>query len=458
MKSRGSSMKSAEEQDESVKVFFPPMLHRKNTLEALKMMAFSEKSKIEMRAVEQKFEREDQDEERVDDNVEPVLNTGPRGNGTMKKKADVETVLNTGPCGRMMKNKAPKKTQKKIGWSDKKKKKSKPEAEVKAEPESKPEIKEEAPQPQPEPLQETAPEPEPESQEEELIAPEPSSGGFNFFGFWKTEKTAPEPKPEEPKIEKVKKYELSPEIQASPAMKTLRTAFPGAVINKDIVSRVMDSLEQYGYGSNSLVATSFCGDDVSRGLEKELTSMFGHHFNMGGSAGFPFGGSTSFATMANHIPDGESCLIVFGPHVGIDSHGTVGAFEHRCSKSAPCCQSAITAADYVASVSSGKQEKAGPQKTCLNAQQNFVGNLLLPFAKRLERSKDKMVELPYTLYGAQKKIINDIVRTNAGQVSGDGKIAVVGGIQINTPEGIPDFFKLMSFEVFDNEGELVSAW
>ena len=40
--------------------------------------------------------------------------------------------------------------------------------------------------------------------------------------------------------------------------------------------------------------------------------------------GFPFGGITSFGAMASHIPDGGSCLVVFGPHVGVDSTGKVG--------------------------------------------------------------------------------------------------------------------------------------
>jgi len=36
-----------------------------------------------------------------------------------------------------------------------------------------------------------------------------------------------------------------------------------------------------------------------------------------------------------------------------------------------------------------------------------------------------------------------------------GKIAVLGGIQINTPEGMSDYFKPLSFEIYDNSGKLV---
>jgi len=66
-----------------------------------------------------------------------------------------------------------------------------------------------------------------------------------------------------------------------------------------------------------------------------------------------------------------------------------------------------------------------------------------------------MVELPYALYDSQKELMTDIVSTAAGAVSGDGKIAVLGGIQVNTPLGIHDYFLPLSLEVYDNTGRKV---
>jgi hypothetical protein len=34
-----------------------------------------------------------------------------------------------------------------------------------------------------------------------------------------------------------------------------------------------------------------------------LVDAFGHHFNLGGLAGFPFAGVTGFGAMAHPIPD-----------------------------------------------------------------------------------------------------------------------------------------------------------
>lgn len=232
--------------------------------------------------------------------------------------------------------------------------------------------------------------------------------------------------------------------------------FPGALKNKDLVDKVSNNLEKYGYGRTTLVATSLCADEVNRVLESDFSRVYGDNFSMGGLAGFPFGGVTSFGAMSAHIPDGGSCLVVFGPHVGVDSTGAVGTVERRGrAKGGACCGSAIAALGYVTSVSGGKADKASAPETPTDAQQNYVGNMLLPYSARLDKTTDKMVELPYALYDAQKKMMGDIIKAGASNVAGSGKIAVLGGIQINTPEGISDYFKTMSFEVYDNTGKLL---
>ena len=233
-------------------------------------------------------------------------------------------------------------------------------------------------------------------------------------------------------------------------------SFPGAQRNKQLVRNIKSALAMYGYGKNSLVATSLCADEVNRPLERDLAKVFDDNFSMGGLAGFPFGGITSFGAMASHIPDGGSCLVVFGPHVGVDSTGKVGTVERRGRENGgACCGSAVAASGYVASVHSGAATKYGPPEVPDDAQQNFVGTALLPYAAALEKASDKMTELPYALYDAQKKLMDTIVQAGAGNVAGDGKVAVLGGIQINTPPGKSDYFLPLSFEVYNNSGELI---
>lgn len=270
---------------------------------------------------------------------------------------------------------------------------------------------------------------------------------------------------------------------------------------------------------------------------------------MGGLAGFPFGGVTAFGAMASHIPDGGHTLVVYAPHVGVDSTGAVGTVERvgRANGGA-CCGSAIAASAYVSNIHSGAAAKYGPlgdandsicqkffhsvdsnqdgsidKAECsallaklnislsavemetlyseldtsgnglisqsefsawfgrnkptdgnpqdagahqakltvdpTDAQQSFVGTMLLPHAERLEAADNKMVELPFALFDAQKGLMDHIVSAGASNVAGKGKIAVLGGIQINTPnegdDAMEDYFLPLSMEVYDHRGNVI---
>lgn len=230
--------------------------------------------------------------------------------------------------------------------------------------------------------------------------------------------------------------------------------FPGALTNSELIQKICQTLvHDAGLDKDKiLAATSLCCDEVNRPLEFDLANSFTSTFNMGGLAGFPFGGTTSFNAMAAHIPDGGSCLVVYGPHVGVDSTGAVGTVERRGRKSGgACCGSAVAA---LSSVLSGEASKSPIPDGPLDAQQNFVGQLLLPYADRLKKSNDKNVELPNSLYHAQTKLMEQIVGVSAGSVA-DGSIALLGGIQINTPPGHIDYFLPLGFDLYNNKAELV---
>lgn len=133
-------------------------------------------------------------------------------------------------------------------------------------------------------------------------------------------------------------------------------AFPKSLANKDLVSKVAGGLSKLGFTSqNTLLVTSLCCDEVSRPLEQDFGKEYGHHFSMGGLAGFPFGGVTSFGAMAAHIPDNGNCLLIFAPHVGVSSTGEVGTVERRGRlHGGACCGSACAACNYVLDVHCGK--------------------------------------------------------------------------------------------------------
>ena len=101
------------------------------------------------------------------------------------------------------------------------------------------------------------------------------------------------------------------------------------------------------------------------------------------------------------------------------------------------------------------EPKSLPPTDSLDAQQAYVDAALAPYAQRLLAADDRNVELPYALYDAQKQMMDSIVAKGASGVEGNGKIALLGGIQINTPEEYSDYFLPLNFVILDNKGELV---
>lgn len=224
------------------------------------------------------------------------------------------------------------------------------------------------------------------------------------------------------------------------------------------MSKTKKILEPYGFGSNTLVATSFCCDEVNRPLETDFAAEYTETFNLGGLAGFPFSGVTGFAAMAKHVPDGGSTLVVYGPHVGVDYDGNVGTVNRRGKeKGGTCCGSAVAASGYINQVYKG-EIKPNPSvpETNVDAQQLYVGNMLLPFAARISGADDPMVELPYATFEPLDDLMQKIVEKAAYKV-GDGKIALLGGLQINTPGELTDYFLPLRFELRDSKNNLVNS-
>ena len=167
------------------------------------------------------------------------------------------------------------------------------------------------------------------------------------------------------------------------------------------------------------------------------------------------GGVTSFGAMVSHVPDGGSCLVIYGPHVGVDWDAKVGTVNRRGKeKGGTCCGSAVAASRYVNSVYKGEVKEAAAPTQNVDAQQLYVGSVLLPYAQRLANAADPMIELPYSIFEPVDNLIQKILEKGAAN-AGNKKIALLGGIQINTPAGISDYFLPLRFELRDSKNEVL---
>jgi hypothetical protein len=228
--------------------------------------------------------------------------------------------------------------------------------------------------------------------------------------------------------------------------------FKGAIPTHQFARALDVTLSKFGFKEdNTLLATSLCCDEVCRDLEDELKSKYGQNFSFGGIAGFPFGGCTAFGALCHHIPKDGNCVIVFGSHVGIDFDGIIGKVNRKGHHgSGECCNSAIASLAYVRAVSEGNTIDSPDASDPIDAQQVFVDAALMKHSDRLVNAPNPHIELPHVVLDCQEELIKRIIDKCLKDIPDGVQIAVIGGIQINTPEGTSDYFLPKEFSFICN--------
>ena len=246
-------------------------------------------------------------------------------------------------------------------------------------------------------------------------------------------------------------------IQEGELFPLAQEIFPGAVTYNEMLNYIADTLLNTGFDiPKTLLGTSLCCDELNRPLEQLLSKIFDTNYSLGGMAGCPFGGTTSFRKLKSHIPDGGNAVIVYGTHVGIGTQGQVGSVERKQKEEGDlCCRSAILASEYVGRVYHGAAPDPPPMDP-MDVSQYYVQNMLQPHAERLEQSANKMVELPYVLYEEQLQLLRRIIKEGS-EAGFPGAIAAFGGIQLNTPPGYVDYFVPLNGDLYGEDGEIISS-
>mmetsp|Transcript_20265 Transcript_20265/g.30716 ORF Transcript_20265/g.30716 Transcript_20265/m.30716 type:complete len:324 (-) Transcript_20265:223-1194(-) len=244
-------------------------------------------------------------------------------------------------------------------------------------------------------------------------------------------------------------------------LRHVELSFPGALPTNRMAKQAYSILEQYGYNNsgNTLVATALCCDELNRQLEGDICSKFGSvgAYNMGGLAGFCFGGVVGFGNMANHVPAGGNCLVVYGPHVGIDWDFQFGRVprDESSSVSSECCGPAQMAYEYSLRVRKGERAPVERATDIIESQQTWVCQQVDAVSDRISAATNPQVELPYALYDAQSEILQRIVQKAGSEFVAGKTLAFLGGITINTPEGTPEYFLPKQFAILDaSTGEM----
>lgn len=237
---------------------------------------------------------------------------------------------------------------------------------------------------------------------------------------------------------------------------TLLKHFPKAIEGHKLTIEVVDTLMKTHQFTpkNTLFGFSTCPDELNRDVTSFKSYYGEHQFPLGGLTGYPFRGKTGFAAFSHHAPNNQSevnFVILYGPHVGISPKGELGKVlrENQFHESTACGAAISFLNKYKESMKNGK--KYEPVEDALDMEQYSVEKMMLSHAYRIISSQNhikELVEVNYMLVDeAMMKIIESLKHHF------NGKIALVGGIMINTPHH-NGYFDLRRFEVHNTHNEI----
>ena len=201
---------------------------------------------------------------------------------------------------------------------------------------------------------------------------------------------------------------------------------------------------------STLFATSVCPDEINADcpefdISNTMERHWGEQFPLGGLAGMPFAGKTGWGAFAAHVPVGGDIVLLFAPHCGISFEGTPGSVQRLGqSKPSTCCGAAVAAFNHI---QGGNTVTHDPY----DMQQSYLNDATLRRMKDVEtlsiEKGNNMVGMTHMLYDEMSLYLKNIINLGFG-----GRLAVIGGIQINLSEPHRDRFMPLTFEICERNG------
>lgn len=235
--------------------------------------------------------------------------------------------------------------------------------------------------------------------------------------------------------------------------------FPTAILSGDLDKAVFKTLGTRGFTpENTLFGHSVCSDEINNRKEQLIPLMINRWqegFSLGGLGGLPFAGKSGFGAYLHHVPDNGKLLIMFAPHVGIDSDGNVGGLQRDGqAKVSTACGAAIGAYKTL----QNRKKNPAPEDPLklldivrpeytdqFDPQLDQIVKLLAPRLGGIEDSEDSVAFVTYQMYGMIRELITACITQTSDTFDFASEVAVIGGVMINRRKG-GDFFQPLSFE------------
>jgi hypothetical protein len=228
---------------------------------------------------------------------------------------------------------------------------------------------------------------------------------------------------------------------SSPCYESIYRWFPKAMPATPVFERSRLFINRLGMvPGNTLFGSSLCPDEINNkkeGTLDQMTKYWGEQFPLGGLGGVPLVGKTGWGAFSHHTPDNGNIFVIYGPHVGVSAEGQVGKILRPGQDQVSSACGAFVGAYAQTAKWGGVEEMDG-----LDMQQQFIRNNLGPVRSEIAEAKNPMAELAYKAFNIVDKQMLSIVDLECCD-----KLVLLGGIQVNTPEGFPDHFAPMRFEV-----------
>ena len=224
----------------------------------------------------------------------------------------------------------------------------------------------------------------------------------------------------------------------------VKSYFPDAMDAKDTSIHYLGKM-QLAHNidiSTALMATSVCSDDINVPSTTFFNVLFGP-FVMGGLGGLPFAGQTGMTAFAHHIPDNGSAFIFYGPHIGITQDGQLGKmYRPRQEETGNSCGALMLALDRL------QDNSYKPVINDDDYQQMKLEESLMSYREEILDSSNQQKAITEKTYDIIDKKIHDHINACKNEFHVD-TVTLLGGIIINTDNGLDDYFVTKNFEVID---------
>lgn len=226
--------------------------------------------------------------------------------------------------------------------------------------------------------------------------------------------------------------------------KVVKQHYPNAMDAKDTSIHYLGKMQnEHNINvSKVLMATSVCSDDINVPSTTFFNVLFGP-FIMGGLGGIPFVGQTGMTAFAHHIPDEGSAFIFYGPHIGLTLDGDLGKmYRPRQEETGNSCGALMLALSRL------QDEAYKPIMNDNDYQQMKLEESLLPYRSEILDSNNQQKAITDATYKIIDQKVHDYLKDCKDEFSVD-KVALLGGVIINTDYGLDDYFDARNFEVVD---------